>query len=219
MDYSSYKKEVFDTTLKLVDIDLIRLSSGNVSVRIPDGNVAITPSGVPYDLMKPEDIVIMDLDGNKIEGHYKPSSEKVLHNEIYKVRSDIQAVIHTHSIYSIAFSSVEMELPIMCVELLSVGAPIPVADYHCPGTEEVGLVAARYFTENPRLKGLLLKNHGMVANGNSLYDAYQNAYKLETGAEIYHLALQTGKKPVVLNEVQLAEIYSRYQKLKEKRNN
>ena len=56
MDYSSYKKEVFDTTLKLVDIDLIRLSSGNVSVRIPDGNVAITPSGVPYDLMKPEDI-------------------------------------------------------------------------------------------------------------------------------------------------------------------
>lgn len=214
MDYSTYKQEVFDTTLQLVKIDLIRLSSGNISVRLPDGNIAITPSGLLYDRMQPEDIVIMDLDGNKVEGEYKPSSEKMLHNEIYKVRPDVNAIVHTHSRYSIAFSSVEMELPVMCIELLSVGGPIPVAPYQCPGTPEVGCDAARFFVEQPRIKGLLLKNHGMVTIGKNLNDAYQNAYKLETGAEIYHLALQTKKQPSILSEQQIADIMERYQKKK-----
>ena len=216
MDYSSFKQEVFDTTLQLVKIDLIRLSSGNISVRLPDGNVAITPSGVLYDQMKPEDIVIMDMEGNKLEGEYKPSSEKALHNEIYKARPDVQAVVHIHSVYAIAFSSVDIELPVTCIELLSVGAPIPVADYRCPGTQEVGSDAAKYFVDYPRLKGLLLKNHGMVTIGKSLNDAYQNAYKLETGAEIYHLSLQTGKQPVALSETQVSEVLERYQGAKAK---
>ncbi|HOJ01474.1 MAG TPA: class II aldolase/adducin family protein [Anaerolineaceae bacterium] len=216
MDYLSYKKEVFDTTLKLVEIDLIRLSSGNISVRLPDNNIAITPSGVPYDQMAPEDIVIMDLTGKKLEGEFKPSSEKALHNEIYKAKPDVHAVVHTHSVYAIAFSSVGMELPVMCIELLSAGAPIPVAAYRCPGTEEVGIDAAQYFVDRPRLKGLLLKNHGLVAIGKNLNDAYQNAYKIETGAEIYHLALQTGVKPTPLNKEQIEEALERYQAPKEK---
>ncbi|MGV8026380.1 MAG: class II aldolase/adducin family protein [Anaerolineaceae bacterium] len=209
-----YKQQVFETTLRLVDIDLIRLSSGNISMRLPDGSIAITPSGVLYDRMKPEDIIIMDLNGNKLEGHYNPSSEKALHNEIYKVRPDINAVIHTHSRYAIAFSSVEMELPAICLELLFVGAPIPVAPYQCLGTVEVGTGAATFFMKRPELKGLLLENHGLVAIGNTLNEAYQNAYNLETGAEVYHLALQTGKVPHVLTEKQIADIFAQYKKSK-----
>lgn len=82
MSYSIYKQAIYETTLNLVKVGLIRLSSGNISTRLPDGNIAITPSGILYDKMKPDDIVIMDLGGNKIEGKYKPSSEKALHNEI-----------------------------------------------------------------------------------------------------------------------------------------
>jgi L-ribulose-5-phosphate 4-epimerase len=211
-NYRIYKQQVFETTLKLVDNDLIRLSSGNISMRLPDGNIAITPSGILYDRMEPEDIIIMDLNGNKVEGHYKPSSEKALHYEIYKARSDINAVVHTHSRYAIAFSTVEMELPVICLELLFVGAPIPVAPYQCPGTVEVGTVAAAFFKKRPELKGLLLKDHGLVAIGGNLNDVYQNAYNLETGAEVYHLALQTGKVPNALTEEQIADIFAQYKK-------
>lgn len=217
MDYSPFKQKVFDTTLQLVRIDLIRLSAGNISVRLPDGNVAITPSGVLYDRMKPEDIVIIDLNGNKLEGEYKPSSEKALHNEIYKACPDVQAVVHTHAVHAITFSTLDMELPAICIELLMVGAPIPTAPYRCPGTPEVGINAASYFVNNPRLKTLLLRNHGMVAIGKDLNEAYQNAYNLETGAEVYHLALQLGKTPPPLSETQAAELRESYQKAKEKK--
>ena len=216
MNYAQYRQQVFDTTLKLVEIDLIRLSSGNVSVKCPDGNIAITPSGIVYDVLKPEDIVIMDADANLIEGDYKPSSEKQLHTELYKVRPEIQAVVHTHSRYGIAFSSVGMEIPVTNIEILAVGGPIPVADYATPGTPEVGTDAAKFFAERPRLKALLMRNHGMVTIGKNLDEAYQNAYKTETGAEIYHLTLQTGKEVKPLTEEQIADIFNRYQKPKEK---
>jgi len=210
MDYSLHKKEVFETTMDLVKIGLIRLSSGNISVRLPDGNVAITPSGKLYADMQPEEIVIMDMNGKTIDGSHKPSSEKSLHLALYHSRPDIQAVIHTHSVYSIAFSSVVMELPLICLELISVGGPVPVAEYCCPGTEKVGEVAAKFFTARPQLKGLLLKNHGLVAVGMNLQEAYQNAYNLETGAEIYHLALQTGKTPYALSDKEVQELLDTY---------
>lgn len=217
MDYSSYKEQILQTTLDLVDIDLIRLSSGNISRRLPDGNVAITPSGVLYSIMVPDDVVIMDLDNQVVEGKHKPSSEKQLHTEIYKARPDVQAVVHTHSRFSIAFAAVGMELPVSNIEILAVGGPIPVAPYQVPGTLEVGLGAAGYFKERLGLKALLLESHGMVAVGKSLLDAYQNAYKTETGAEIYHLSLQTGQEVKVLTQAQIDEIFDRYQKPKEQR--
>ena len=215
MEISDYRQQVFDTTLALVDIQLIRLSAGNVSVRMPDGNFAITPSAILYKEMDPKDIVIIDSDGNIVDGDKKPSSEKALHLDIYKSRDDINAVVHTHSVYSIAFSTVDMELPLVCVELISVGGPVPVMKYICPGLPEVGQEAAKFFADRPRLKSLLMKNHGMVAVGKNLDDAYQNAYKTEIGAEVYHLALQTGRTPQALTDEQVQEILSRYQKPKE----
>ncbi len=219
MDYSAYQQEVFDTALNLVKIDLIRLSSGNISMRLPDGNIAITPSAILYSDMNPEDVVIVDINGNQIEGNYSPSSEKSLHLELYRTRDDIHGVVHTHSIYAIAFSAVNMELPLVCVELISVGGPIPVAEYTCPGTPRVGEIASKFFKIRPRLKGLLLKNHGLVTVGNNLQEAYQNACNLETGAEIYHLALQTGRIPDHLTDDQVEEILSTYQHHQDKKLN
>jgi L-ribulose-5-phosphate 4-epimerase len=214
MEFFYHKQEVFKITLDLVKIGLIRLSSGNISLRLPDGNVAITPSAVLYADMRPEDIVIIDLNGKTIEGSHKPSSEKSLHLALYHSRPDIHAVVHTHSVYSIAFSSVVMELPLICLELISVGGPVPVAEYCCPGTEKVGKVGAKFFTARPQLKGLLLKNHGLVAVGMNLQEAYQNAYNVETGAEIYHLALQTGKTPNALSDKEVQELLDTYNRHK-----
>jgi len=103
-----------------------------------------------------------------------------------------------------------MELPVICIELFFAGGPIPVAPYQCPGTREVGITAAFYFKKRPELKGLLLQNHGQVAIGNDLNEAYQMAYNVEIGAEIYHDALQTGKAPLVLSAEQIADISRQY---------
>jgi L-ribulose-5-phosphate 4-epimerase len=215
MDYKEFKQQVFDTTLDLVKIDLIRISSGNISLRLPDGNIAITPSNVLYSQMKPEDIVIMDLENQLVEGNYKPSSEKHLHTEIYKARPDVMAVVHVHSRYAIAFSAVGMEIPVCNIEILAVGGPIPVAPYQVPGSVEVGLGAAKIFTERPGLKALMLERHGLVAIGKNLSEAYQSAYKAETGAEIYHLSLQTGREVKVFTPAQIEGVFNRYQKPKE----
>ncbi len=212
MNYHNLKEEVYETTMKLVSIDLIRLSAGNISARTPDGNMAITPSGLLYDKLTPEDIVITDLQGQLIEGELKPSSEFQLHAEIYKAKPETKGVIHTHSKYAIAFSSARMEIPVSSIEILSVGGPIPVTPYFIPGSLDIALSAANYFTENPRLKAVLLQNHGMVVIGDSLDNAFQNAYKTETGAEIYYIALQLAKDIHVLSAEQVDQVLARYQK-------
>jgi ribulose-5-phosphate 4-epimerase/fuculose-1-phosphate aldolase len=214
MDYSAYRQEVYETTMKLVEKDLIRLSSGNVSVKTADGNVAITPSGILYDDLKPEDIVIIDMDCNIVEGKYKPSSEKALHTLIYKAREDIGGVVHAHSVYGIACGSAIKELPVICIELLAVGGPTPVVPYSCPGTLEIAENTAAQFAQNARLKAVLLENHGLIGVGPNLNQAYQSAYKLETGAQIYHVASQSEKAPRALTMEEIEEVFQIYQKPK-----
>jgi L-ribulose-5-phosphate 4-epimerase len=210
MDYSQYRKEVYKTTQKLVDVDLIRISSGNVSMRTEDGNVALTPSSIPYDELKDSQIVILDMDGNVIEGELKPSVEKMLHINAYKARADIRAVIHTHAIFAITFSLVGMEIPPLSLEMAALGAPIPVLDYVLPGTTALAEAVAAFFRNSPAKKAVLLENHGAVVVGGSLKEAFQNAYNLETGAEVYHKALQTGKKIRILSEAELEMIKTVY---------
>ncbi|MFL7813653.1 MAG: class II aldolase/adducin family protein [Anaerolineales bacterium] len=215
MDFKAYKQEVFQTTMDLVAIDLIRMSSGNISSRLPDGNIAITPSGVLYARLQPEDIVIMDLESQVLEGEFKPSSEWQLHTEIYKALPDVNAVVHVHSRYAIAMGAVGLEIPVCNIEIWEMGGPIPVAPFQIPGTQEVGLGAAKLFQDRPTLRSLLLQNHGMVAIGKDLLEAYQNAYKTEIGVEIYHHALVTSREVRVLSEAEIEEIWRVYKKPEE----
>lgn len=210
MDTQAQKKQLYQTTQDLVTIDLIRMSAGNISSRLPGGQVAITPSGVLYSQMKPDDMVIMDLEGEILEGNYKPSSEWQLHSEIYKAFPEVGAVVHVHSRYAIALGAVNLEIPVCNLEILEMGGPLPVAPFQTPGTREVGLEAARIFKERPGLRSLLLQNHGMVAVGKGLLDAYQNAYKTEVGAEIYYLALLTGREVRVLSQAEIDRTWKTY---------
>jgi L-fuculose-phosphate aldolase len=195
MNYSDAKHLVHQAAVRLNAIDLIRLSAGNISYRTQDGKVAITPAGVAYDLMIPEDIVIIDVEGAIIdsEGGRRPSSEFLLHTTILKHLPDVNAVVHTHSSYAITFAALARELPPICIELLITGGPIPVAPYATSGTIDVGKNVVNIMLERPELKGCLLMNHGLVTIGETLEDAYSYALDIETGARIYHQAIQIGE--------------------------
>lgn len=210
-EFSELRQQVYDITLKLCDADLIRLSAGNISARSESGHVAITPAGLLYDDMVPEDIVVVDLAGTVVDGARRPSSETPMHTAIYRSMPEVGGVVHAHSVHAIAFASLGMALPVVCIELLAVGGPVPVSPYVCPGTARNGEVAVEIFQSRPGLKSLLMRNHGMVAIGPDLGTAYQNAVKTETGAEIYKVALQVGK-PEPMTEEQIDEIYRVYRR-------
>ena len=199
MKFAEIREQVFKTTNDLCASNLIRLSAGNVSLRDAEGHVAITPSGVKYDVMRPDDIVVIDYDGNIIAGNegLKPSSEFRLHTGIMRQVPGVNAVIHTHSIYGITFATLGMDIPPVCIELMIAGAPIPVVPFTTPGTDEVGDEAARVFLERPELNGLLMKHHGMAAIGATLDEAYSHAMDIETGAQVYYQALQLGKPDTI----------------------
>lgn len=209
MTFKELRQEVYDTTMMLCENNLIRLSAGNISKHDGEGHIAITPASLRYDRMKPEDIPITDLNGNIIDGERKPSSETPMHTSILREMPDIKGIVHTHSIYAIAFATTGVNLPVICVELLSVGGPVPVAPYACPGSAKAGEIAVDEFKSHPNLKCLMLRNHGLLAIGPTLYDAYQSAVNFEIGAEVFYRASQIGTPASFTNE-QIEEIYRVY---------
>ncbi len=207
MPFTEVREQVWRATQKLCESNLIRLSAGNVSLRAGENALAITPSAVRYDVMQPEDIVIIDLDGQALDARpgRQPSSEWRLHAAILRGLPEVSAVVHTHSVYAMTFAALAREIPVISLEVYSVGGPIPVAPYACPGTGAVGAGAVALFRERPALKALLLQNHGLVAVGATLDEAHEVAYDAEVGAQTAYQAYQLGT-PVVLTDEQIAEI-------------
>jgi L-fuculose-phosphate aldolase len=210
MEFANYREQVFETTQKLVATGLIRISSGNISVRVADDLVAITPSSIPYDELKVEDIVILDMQGHTVDGALRPSVEKMLHIHCLQARPEVQAVIHVHAITAITLSLIQAEIPPLSIEMVNLGAPIPTLGYTLPGSLLFADTVAEYFRGNPDKKAVLLENHGAVVLGSSLKDAFQNAYNLDTGAEIYYRSLALGQPIRVLSAEDLSQIHKLY---------
>lgn len=213
MDEETARREIVRIAQKLAAGDLVRLSAGNVSVRTNDGLIAITPTGIRYEKMQPSDIVTIDLHGKIVRGTRKPSSEVPMHTMVLREMPDVGAVVHTHSPYATAFACTGVELPAICVELLGVGAPVPVAPFACPGTNRPGELLVKALKNRPGLKCLILRNHGVVSIGPDLEAAYANAVNLEQGARVYLLALQTGHAPIELTEREIEEVRQVYPRL------
>jgi L-ribulose-5-phosphate 4-epimerase len=211
MDFFEIKNQVFTAMMNLYKADLIRLSAGNISARINTDLAAITPRSRSYDIMKPEDICIISLDGKLVEGEFKPSSETPLHTAIYREMPQVGAVVHTHSIYAMTFSASEKKIPLLGVEALAAhsNGPIPVARYVSPGSSQAGEVAMEVFRANPGLQALLLRNHGLLTIGPDVETAWQTAYKVETAAQVAYQAFQLGKI-VELTSEQVKEIFEIY---------
>ena len=211
MSHEDIKKRVYDATLNLYHVGLIRLNAGNISARIDDHLAAITPRSRSYDIMKAEDISIISLDGKLVEGEFNPSSETPLHTAIYRELPEVGAVVHTHSIYAMTFAASEKPLSLLGVEALaarSKGA-ITVARYVSPGSPHAGEVAMEVFRANPGLQALLLRNHGLLAVGPDVETAWQTAYNIETAAQVAYQAYTLGK-PVELTAEQVQEIFEIY---------
>lgn len=210
-DFTGIRKRVYDAAMNLYHSGLIRLSAGNVSARVNEELIAITPSGRPYTILQPEDNPIISLDRKLVDGAYRPSSESPLHTTIYREMPEVGGIVHTHSIYAITFAASNKPLPVLCVEGLATfsDGPIPVARYVSPGSPHAGEVAMEVFRAKPGLKALLLKNHGLLAIGQNVEAAWETAYNIETAAQIAYQAYAIGN-PIELTMEQIEEVYKIY---------
>ncbi|MDY3006361.1 class II aldolase/adducin family protein [Anaerococcus porci] len=194
------KKNIIRISKDAQQKGLCQPGSGNFSERDKEtGYVAVTPAGLDRMKLKTDDIIIVDLDGNIIEAKEgrRPSSETMMHLQIYKTREDIFGVAHTHSKYATSFAVLNKEIPALVYELASMGlkeARIPVAPFATPGTPEL----AKTVIESCKIaNAFLMEKHGAVGIGEDLEKAYVTMQYLEDIAEIYFnvLMINNGKEP------------------------
>lgn len=176
-------------------------TSGNVSVRAGD-LVLVTPSGVAYDRLTPEDTVAVDLDGNQVLGDLAPTSELPLHLEVYR-NTDAGAVVHTHAVHATAVSTLVAELPSIHYMIAALGGPVRVAPYALYGTDELAENMLRALRDRT---GCLLQNHGTLTYGDSLQQAYDRTAQLESMCRLWLTAASIpGHSPTLLSASQLRE--------------
>jgi L-ribulose-5-phosphate 4-epimerase len=202
--YESYKKDVLEATQWLFKQGYFgsqRGSGGNVSMRVSETVMAITPSSVRYPEIMVEDICIVDLDLAVIEENHqlKPSVESAMHSVIYQKRSDVNAIVHTHQIYGSVFGLINTPIPSLFDEVaFSLGQTIDIVPYALSGSPELVNNVAGKLSNNAN--AYVLQNHGILALGKDLDKAILHAELLEKVAHIYCLALSTGKPVTALPE-------------------
>lgn len=204
----SLRAEIFRLHLELPKHNLVHWTSGNVSGRDPDsGLVVIKPSGVRYEDLSPDHMVVVDPDGNVIEGNLKPSSDTKAHLYIYRHRPDVHGIVHTHSTFATAFAAVGKPIPIFltagCDEF---GGPVPCGEYAKVGGDEIGREVLRAIGDSP---AVLLKNHGVFTIGRTPEEAVKAAVMVEDLAKTVFYALQLGK-PQEIPAEEIARAHRRY---------
>jgi L-fuculose-phosphate aldolase len=205
LDHLDLREEMVEVSRRMSVSGLVVGTSGNVSARTPDGNVLMTPSGLDYELMEPEDVVLVDLEGKVIEGSFEPSVETPMHTGIYRSRPETGGIVHTHARYSTTLACLNWKItPIhYMLAVLSDEGMVPVARYATYGTEELARNAAQALGDSHR--ACLLRNHGTITVGASVSEAYSRTELLEEMAEVYYRARLAGE-PVLLTPEQLAEV-------------
>lgn len=193
------REKVIEIALKAQREKLISLTMGNFSARDRHtGLICITPSGMSYDRLKAEDIVILDLEGNIAEGERKPSIESPLHCAVYRRRNDVFGVSHTHSVFATAWAACNESIPVVVAELAAlIGGPVECALYKPMGSLELAETAAlRLMKKN----AILLANHGVLAVGPDVETAFANSVVVEEGAKIAFYARQIGAMKLIPEE-------------------
>jgi L-fuculose-phosphate aldolase len=181
-DAAAIKDEVLATAKRSVEIGLNAGTEGNISARLPDGNVVITPSSLDYVVMQLEDLVVIDLDGNVVEGTRGPSSEKAVHLECYKAYDEVGSVIHSHAMHASVFACARQPIPAAIEEsVVFIGGDIPCCDFRDTGSDDLAREAAKLLVDR---SAVLLANHGMVSIGADPYSALRVAALTEKVAQI-----------------------------------
>lgn len=192
---------------KLLASQLTTGSGGNLSIFNRKENlVAIKPTGVDYTLMKPEDIVVLTPDGEKVDGKLKPSSETRFHLALFKHRPDANAVVHTHQVYATTIACMNWELPAVHYLIGFSGNKVPLAKYATFGTQELcdNIVAAI-----GKYNACLMANHGIVTVGQNMLSAFNTAEELELVSRLYYQTKCMGE-PAILSDEEMIIIGERF---------
>ena len=194
--------------MELPKNNLVTWTGGNVSVRDPQtGYVVIKPSGVRYDDLRPEHMVVLDAAGKVVEGAYKPSSDTASHLYIYRHRPDVNGIVHTHSRYATAFAALGRPIPVCLTAMADeFGGPIPCGGFALIGGEEIGKVVVAEIGDSP---AILLKNHGVFTVGKDAEAAVKAAVMVEDVAATVWLALQLGQPEEIPPDL-VARLHHRY---------
>ncbi len=203
------RQEVWRANMALPANGLVTWTSGNVSGRDPETNlVVIKPSGVLFEELTPENMVVVDLDGNMIEGTFGASTDTASHVYIYKHRPDVMGVTHTHSNYATAFAAVGKSIPVCLTAIADeFGGPIPCGAYARIGGKQIGEEILRSIGNSP---AILMKQHGVFTIGKSVQSALKAAVMVEDIARTVWLAMQIGA-PEELPAEEVAANFDRYQ--------
>jgi L-fuculose-phosphate aldolase len=176
------REQVLETARDLVRRGLVEGTSGNVSARVGDDRVCVTPSSLPYTTMTPDDLVIVTLDGGVVEGERSPTTEKDLHLACYRAHPGVNAVIHCHAVFATMFAVARRPIPAVVEEVtVYVGGDVPVCEYRMTGTAELGDEVAGRLGDR---SAALLANHGLVTVGSTLDKALHAAALVERTARI-----------------------------------
>ena len=179
MNEQELRKQIIDACHYLQKTGLIARTWGNVSARLNDEEFIITPSGLAYELTKPEDLVVVKIaDCSYAEGQRKPSSEKMVHASAYQLRPDINFVVHTHQFYASAVCADE------CSIRLSNNDFVPCAEYGISSTNKLQRNCAKVFKDFPKANMFLMAKHGVVTFGKTMKEALAHAEKLEKECKI-----------------------------------
>jgi L-fuculose-phosphate aldolase len=185
------KEELLWVAQESLRTDLVHGTAGNFSARLPDGNVVLTPSSLPYETMTLDQLVVTDLDGNVREGETSPTTEKMLHLACLKAYDDVHAVIHCHAKYCTMFALTRTPIPCVIEEVeVYVGGDVPVANYEFTGSQELADEVSKWVGDRA---AVLMANHGLLTVGKSPKDALKIANLVELTAEIIHGAKQLGE--------------------------
>jgi L-fuculose-phosphate aldolase len=201
------REQIVEYGKRMLSSGLTRGTGGNISIYNPAANLmAISPSGLAYAEIRPEDVVVLDLDGGVADGLRKPSTELDMHKIFYLNRNDIRAIVHTHSPFATTISALNWELPAVSYLVAFAGQDVRCAPYATPGSMEL---AENVYEAMRDRRAALLANHGFLAGADSLANAFNIAEEIEFCAEIYYRSKSMGE-PVILPAAEVERLIEKF---------
>lgn len=194
---------------QLFEAGLVVWTGGNISQRV-DGGFLIKPSGLAYDELTPESMILCDLDGAVLEGQYSPSSDTAAHAYVYREMPEVGGVVHTHSNYACAFAAVAKPIPCVLTAIADeFGGEIPLGPFAIIGDDSIGRGIVQTL-QGHRSQAVIMQNHGVFTIGKDAKSALKSAVMCEDNAKSVWLALQMGT-PIPIEQASIDALFNRYQ--------
>jgi L-ribulose-5-phosphate 4-epimerase len=205
------QREVAALHAELVRYGLVVWTAGNVSARVPDSELfVIKPSGVSYDDLTPDAMIVCDLDGERVEGEFAPSSDTAAHAYVYRHLPEVGGVVHTHSTYASAWAARNEPIPCVLTAMADeFGGEIPIGPFALIGDDSIGKGITETLAGH-RSRAVLMANHGVFTVGSDARSAVKTAVMCEDVARTVHIARQLGE-PVEISPSDIDRLWERYQ--------